>query len=98
MVLVDQYLRRIIGFAVHQGDRNGLIVCTMFNKVIAGLPLPTYLSSDSEPILLFHRWKANLRILEIEEIKSLLHIPMSHPFVEGLIRDVQVIIANINIF
>jgi transposase InsO family protein len=86
MVLMDQYTRRIIGFAIYQGDLNGVTVCTMFNKVISGLSLPTYLSSDNDPILLFHRWKANLRILEIEEIKSLPHIPMSHRFVERLIR------------
>lgn len=86
MVLMDQYSRRIIGFAVHQGNLNGVTLCTMFNKVISGTSLPTYLSSDNDPILLFHRWKANLRILEIEEIKSLPHIPMSHPFVERLIR------------
>jgi len=34
----------------------------------------------------FHRFKANLRILEIEEIKSIPFTPTSHPFVERLIR------------
>jgi hypothetical protein len=33
----------------------------------------------------FHRWKANLRILEIDEIKTVPHNPISHPFVERLI-------------
>ena len=33
--------------------------------------------------------KANLRVLEIEEIKSLPHAPMSHPFVERLIGSVR---------
>ena len=32
-----------------------------------------------------HRWKANLRILEIDEIKTVPHVPLSHPFVERLI-------------
>jgi len=58
----------------------------LFNKIIAGKDLPKYLSSDNDPILQYHRWKANLRILEIEEIKSLPYAPMSHPFVERLIR------------
>ena len=29
-----------------------------------------------------HRWKANLRILDIDEIKTVPHGPLSHPFVE----------------
>jgi hypothetical protein len=37
----------------------------------------------------YHRWKANLRVLEIEEIKSLPHVPISHPFVERLIGGVR---------
>ena len=32
-----------------------------------------------------HQWKANLRILEIEEIKTVPHVPLSHPFVERVI-------------
>ena len=32
---------------------------------------------------------ANLRVLEINEIKSLPHVPMSHPFVERLIGSVR---------
>ena len=37
----------------------------------------------------WYRWKANLRVLEIDEIKSLPHVPMSHPFVERLIGSVR---------
>ena len=32
-----------------------------------------------------HRWQANLRILEIDEIKTVPYVPLSHPFVERLI-------------
>ena len=32
-----------------------------------------------------HRWLANLRILEVEEIKSIPYVPVSHPFGERLI-------------
>ena len=32
-----------------------------------------------------HRWTANLRILEIAEVKTVPHVPRSHPFVERLI-------------
>jgi hypothetical protein len=31
---------------------------------------PAYLSSDNDPLFEFHRWKANLRILEVEEIEK----------------------------
>ena len=37
----------------------------------------------------FHRWHGNLRVLDIEEIKSLPFVPRSHPFVERLIRTVR---------
>ena len=37
----------------------------------------------------FHRWLANLRILEVEEIKSIPNVPVSHPFVERLIGTVR---------
>ncbi len=47
--------------------------------------LPKYLSSDNDPLFLFHRWKANLRIIEIEEIKSAPGIPTSHPFIERVV-------------
>jgi hypothetical protein len=33
----------------------------------------------------FHQWQANLRILEVTEIKSIPYVPLSHPFVERLI-------------
>ncbi|MBN4055251.1 transposase [bacterium AH-315-K03] len=57
----------------------------MFNEIRSGQSLPKYLSSDNDPIFLFHRWKANLSVLDIEEIKSVPHVPTSHPFVERVI-------------
>jgi len=86
MVMMDQLTRRIIGFAVHKGDLNGVAICVMFNTIISGKNLPKYLSTDHDPLFKFHRWQANLRILEIEEIKSVPYTPTSHPFVERLIR------------
>ena len=46
---------------------------------------PTYLSTDHDPLFTFHRWHANLRKLEIDEIKTVPHVPVSHPFVDRLI-------------
>jgi hypothetical protein len=37
----------------------------------------------------FHRWQANLRILEVSEIKTVPHVPLSHPFVERVIGTVR---------
>jgi transposase InsO family protein len=85
MVVIDQFTRRIIGFAVHAGDCDGIIYCRMFNHIIAGKSLPKYLSSDNDPLFLFHRWEANLRILDIDELKSVPGIPTSHPFIERVI-------------
>jgi transposase InsO family protein len=86
LVVMDQYTRRIIGFGVHAGTVDGVALCRMFNRAIRGqLWMPNYLSSDNDPLYRFHQWQANLRILEVTEIKSIPYVPLSHPFVERLI-------------
>ncbi|MEO2177131.1 MAG: integrase core domain-containing protein [bacterium] len=85
MVVIDQFTRRIVGFAVQAGDCDGIAYCRMFNQITGGNPMPKYLSSDNDPLFLFHRWKANLRILEIGELKSVPGTPTSHPFIERVI-------------
>ena len=89
MVVMDQYTRRIIGFAVHAGDVDGSALCRMFNDATSGQGWPQHISSDNDPLFQYHRWKANLRVLDIEEIKSLPHVPMSHPFIERLIGSIR---------
>jgi transposase InsO family protein len=89
MVVMDQYTRRIIGFGVHAGNVDGSALCRMFNDATSEQGWPKYLSSDNDPLFQYHRWKANLRVLEIEEIKSLPHVPMSHPFIERLIGSIR---------
>src|SRR6266436_2872718 len=81
--------RRIIGFGVERADLRGVSVCRMFNQIIAGKSLPRHLSSDHDPLFRFHRWLANLRVLEVEEIKSIPYVPVSHPFVERLIGTIR---------
>ena len=61
----------------------------MFNQAIARKSTPKYLNSDNDPLFEYHRWQANLRILDIEEIKSIPTTPVSHPFVERLIGTVR---------
>lgn len=85
MVAIDIYSRRIIGLAVHAGNSSGPDVCRMFNQIQSGKQLPKYISTDNDPLFQYRQWKANLRILEIEEVKTIPYVPRSHPFVERVI-------------
>jgi hypothetical protein len=38
-----------------------------------------------DPLFRFHRWLANLRVLAIEEVKSVPYAPVSRPFIERLV-------------
>ena len=88
LVVIDQYTRRVIGFGVHPGIVDGIAVCRMFNQAIRGhRAMPKYLSSDHDPLYRFKQWQANLRILAVTEIKTVLYVPLSHPFVERADRD-----------
>ncbi len=89
MVVMDQFTRRIIGFAVHAGVLDGSTVCRMFNSIIGGTKSPRYLSSDNDPLFIFRQWNANLRILEVTEVKTAPYVPLSHPFVERLIGTIR---------
>ncbi len=89
MVVMDQYTRRIIGFAVHASVLDGPTVCRMFNSIIGGSTNPRHLSSDNDPLFLFHQWNANLRILDVMEVKTVPYVPLSHPFVERLIGTIR---------
>ena len=90
LVVMDQYTRRIIGFGVHAGTVDGVALCRMFNRAIRGhRSMPKYLSSDHDPLYRFEQWQANLRILEVTEIKTVPYVPLSHPFVERLIGTIR---------
>ena len=86
---MDQFTRRIIGFGVHNGIVDGVALCRMFHRSIRGHRLPKYLSSDHDPLYRFHQWQANLRVLEVTEIKTVPYVPVSHPFVERLIGTIR---------
>ncbi len=89
LLVMDQFTRRIIGFGVHAGDVDGPSLCRLFNTAISKKGTPHYLSSDNDPLFRYHRWKANLRILGVEEVKSVPYQPLSHPFVERMIGTVR---------
>jgi len=89
MVVMDVFTRRIIALASH---RRISTVRSSAGCSIARSPSrhpPKYLSSDNDPLFRFHRWRANLRILEVDEIKTIPFVPSSHPFVERLIGTVR---------
>jgi putative transposase len=86
LVVMDQFTRRIIGFGVQAGTVDGVALCRMFNRAIRGQRwMPKYFSCDHDPLFRFAQWQANLRILEVTEIKTVPFAPLSHLFVERLI-------------
>ena len=89
LVVMDQFTRRIVGSAVHRGVVDGIALCRMFNRATHTHTLPRYLSSDHDPLYRFHQWQANLRVLEIQEIKTVPYVPLSHPFIERLIGTIR---------
>jgi transposase InsO family protein len=89
LVVMDQFTRRIVGFAVHRGTVDGVALCRMLNRAIRTQTPPQYLSSDHDPLYQFHQWQATLRILEVKEIKTVPYVPLSHPFVERLIGTIR---------
>jgi hypothetical protein len=55
MVVMDQYTRRIVGFAVHAGNVDGPALCRMFNDSTSEQGWPKHLSSDNDPLFQYHR-------------------------------------------
>ncbi len=94
MVIMDQFTRRIIGFSVNNGDLDGPSICRMFNSIISNQKIPRRISTDNDPLYKCKRWETNLRILEIDHIKSIPYTPISHPFVERLIRTIREELLN----
>jgi transposase InsO family protein len=89
LVVMDHWTRRIVGFSVHRRLVDGVALCRMFNHATCGQSPPTYLSADHDPLYRFHQWLANLRILNIQAIKTVPYVPRSHPVVERLIGTVR---------
>src|SRR5215467_11273438 len=75
LVVMDQYTRRNIGFGIQRGIVDGMALCRMFKEAIRGAGLPRYLSSDHDPLYRFHQWRANFRILDVREVKTVPYVP-----------------------
>jgi putative transposase len=89
LLVMDQCTRRIIGFGIQRGTVDGAALCRMFQQAIHGNSFPKYLSSDNDPLYRYQQWQANLRVLDILEIKTVPYVPLSHPFVERLIGTIR---------
>jgi len=89
MVITDIFTKQIIGFSVAPAYINGDDACRMLNQAIGKQSLLKYLSSDNDPLFRYHRWLATLRMLGIEEIKTVPYAPQSHPFVERFIGTIR---------
>ena len=74
LVVIDNWPRRIVGFGVHLGVVDGVALCWMLNRATRGQSLPTYLSADHDPLYRFHQWQANLRILNVRQIKAVPYV------------------------
>lgn len=89
LVVMDQFTRQIIGFRVQAAAVDGPSLCRMFNHAISGAGTPRYISSDNDPLFKFHRRRANLRILDVAEVKTVPYLPISHPLLERLIGTIR---------
>jgi putative transposase len=54
----------------------------MFNRATRGHTPPTYVSSDHDPLYRFGQWQRNLRIIDVQEIKTVPYVPLSHPLAD----------------
>jgi len=90
-VRIAQQITRAFGVEidVESHSLDGVSVCRMFNRASARQGLPRHASTDNDPLFRFHLWLANLRVREIEEIKTVPYAPVSHPFVERLIGTIR---------
>ena len=79
-VVMDQFTRRLVGVGVHRGPVDAPSLCRMCNAAIHGRGAPRHLSTDHDPLFEAHRWTANLRLLEIDEIDEIKTVPHVPPY------------------
>jgi len=88
LVVMDQWSRKIVGFAVSPTPVTGIGLAAMFSSSM-GSSNPKRLSHDHDPLFRSLDWKRVMAVLEIEEIWSVPFVPISHPFVERLIGPIR---------
>jgi len=80
--------RTCCGFE-HRGVVDGAGLRRMFNRATRGQTPSTYVNSDHDPLYRFSQWQRNLRIGDVQEIKTVPCAPLSHPSVERLIGTIR---------
>ena len=88
LVVMDVYTRRIVGFGVEAANLDGIRVCRNSGSLSVERCLRVRCAIAWLNIR-FHRWRANLRVLEVDEIKTLPGTPRSHAFIERLIGTIR---------
>ena len=53
--ICKRHPHRLIGFAVHAGELDGVTLCRVFKRVIPGKKPLGYLSYDHDPLFEYHR-------------------------------------------
>jgi putative transposase len=86
---MGQFTPRLIEFGVQPKVVDGQGLCHMFNTILTGKKPPRHLSSNHDPLVAFHRWQANLGILQVREIRSISTVPLSDPFIERVIGTIS---------
>ncbi|MEO8325473.1 MAG: helix-turn-helix domain-containing protein, partial [Nitrospirota bacterium] len=83
LVVMYQYTGRIIGFGIHPAPAMDVrALSRLFHQATSRSGWPQCPSSNHDAVFRFHQWQANLRILGIHEVKSILWVPASYPFIE----------------
>jgi hypothetical protein len=94
LVVTGLFPRPMMGFGIQIYEVNGLVFNGMFNGIIAVVDESRCISTDRDPVSEFHRSRANLRILDMEEITTVPQGLTSHSFVERLIGNIRQDLRN----
>ena len=93
LVIMDQYSRKIIGFAVNERAVTGERLREMFLEISSGNTSPKRLSHDHDPLFYSYAWRSLADVANhfgsMEEIWSVPKAPVSHPFIERLVGTVR---------
>ena len=85
LVVMDLNSRRMIGFAVQAIAVDGPALCRIIDQAQAGNKTPKRLSFDHDPLFDFLQWRANLRVLEMDGVRSVPPMPVSPPFADDIL-------------
>jgi hypothetical protein len=65
------FIRRIVDFGFVRDYIDGIGIPCVVCSITPLLANPRRLSADHDPLFRVHRWLANLRVLELEDIKAI---------------------------